>query len=136
MSSFGVWLRCQRGSRASQLIRPLLLQRGRQLVGSFLSDSSIVSKSNNVVEVSGPTAGAGSTTKKKRNPNCKVAESKAWRSGVAGRHQSATPPAATEGAEKTMQGLAVVSPVSLGQSLPIAKPMKPSFSMKGMRRRR
>ncbi|RLN36426.1 hypothetical protein C2845_PM03G29490 [Panicum miliaceum] len=58
-------------------------------VGSFSSDSSIGSESDDVVEVSGPAAGAGYTTKKRR-PTCKVAASKVQRGGVAPQGRSST----------------------------------------------
>ncbi|RLN21864.1 hypothetical protein C2845_PM07G38920 [Panicum miliaceum] len=59
-------------------------------VGSFSSDSSIGSESDDVVEVSGPAAGAGSTTKKRR-PTRKLAAPKAQRGGVAPLGRSSTP---------------------------------------------
>ncbi|RLN12401.1 hypothetical protein C2845_PM09G11440 [Panicum miliaceum] len=77
-------------------------------VGSFSSNSSIRSDSDDVDEVSGPAAGAGSSTKK-WCPTRKVAASKAQRDGVAPRGRSSTPPgtsrvqaeAATEKADLT-----------------------------------
>ncbi|RLN35043.1 hypothetical protein C2845_PM03G32060 [Panicum miliaceum] len=60
-------------------------------VESSSSDSSIGSESDDVVEVSGPATGAGSTMKKRRATR-KVAALKAHRGGVAPRGQSSTTP--------------------------------------------
>ncbi|RLN03423.1 retrotransposon protein, putative, Ty3-gypsy subclass [Panicum miliaceum] len=65
-------------------------------VGTYSSNSSIGSESDDVVEVSGPTAGAVSTTKKQR-PTRKVAASKAQQGGVAPRGWSSTPPCTSRG---------------------------------------
>ncbi|RLN12684.1 hypothetical protein C2845_PM09G13180 [Panicum miliaceum] len=79
-------------------------------VGSFSSDSSIGSELDDVVEVSGSAAGAGSTTKKRR-PTRKVAASKAQRGGVAPRGRSSIPPSAVRGqAEATAKKASLTTP--------------------------
>ncbi|RLN11844.1 hypothetical protein C2845_PM09G10440 [Panicum miliaceum] len=78
--------------------------------GSFSSDSSIGSESDDVVEVSGPAAGAGSTTKKRR-PTRKVAVSKAQRGGVTLRGRSSTPPGASRvGTEAAAEKAGLTTP--------------------------
>ncbi|RLN03698.1 putative gypsy-type retrotransposon RIRE2 protein [Panicum miliaceum] len=79
-------------------------------VGSFSSDSSIGSESDNVVEVSGLAAGTGSTTKKPC-PTRKVAASKAQRGGVTLRGRSSTPPGASRvGTEAAAEKAGLTTP--------------------------
>ncbi|RLN11955.1 hypothetical protein C2845_PM09G13620 [Panicum miliaceum] len=87
----------------------------RTHVGSFSSDSSIGSESDDVVEVPGLAAGAGSTMRK-RCPTRKVAVSKAQQSGVTLRGRSSTP-------------------LGASRSFPSAVPLKPSFSVQRAGRR-
>ncbi|RLN34115.1 hypothetical protein C2845_PM03G30250 [Panicum miliaceum] len=99
--------------------------------GSFSSNSSIGSESDDVVEVSGPAAGAGSATKKRR-PTRKVAASKASRhGGGGGRAEKAglttTKPEEEDHGEE--RGRPARSPARVAQSLPSAVPLKPSFSV-------
>ncbi|RLN11915.1 hypothetical protein C2845_PM09G14090 [Panicum miliaceum] len=116
-------------------------------VGSSLSDSSIGSESDDVVEVSGLAAGAGSTMKKRR-PTRKLAASKAQRGGMASRSRSSTAPgtsrvAAEAAAEKASlttpkpeeedqgeeRGRPARSPAQVAQSLPSVVPLKSSFNV-------
>ncbi|RLN09657.1 putative gypsy-type retrotransposon [Panicum miliaceum] len=80
------------GQQGKDVDLPIGLALPSADVGSYSSDSSIGSESDDVVVVSGPAASAGTTTKKRR-PTCKVATSKAQQGGVASRGRSSTPPA-------------------------------------------
>ncbi|RLM69211.1 putative gypsy-type retrotransposon [Panicum miliaceum] len=79
-------------------------------VGSYSSDSSIGSESDDVIEVSELAAGAGSTTKKRR-PTRKVAASKAQLAGMASRGQSSTAPSASRmGTEAAVEKADLTTP--------------------------
>ncbi|RLM48599.1 hypothetical protein C2845_PMPSC055854 [Panicum miliaceum] len=108
-------------------------------VGSFSFDSSIRSESDDVVEVSGPAASAGSTTKKRR-PTRKMAALKPQKGGVAPQGRSSTPPGLTtpkpeEEDQEEERGQPTRSPTRVAQSLPSAVPLKTSFSVRRTERR-
>ncbi|RLN38929.1 hypothetical protein C2845_PM01G43930 [Panicum miliaceum] len=91
-------------------------------VGSYSSDSSIGSESDDVVEVPGTVAGEGSITRKQR-PTLKVeAETVVEKSGL-------TAPKPEEEDQEEERGWPARSPARVARSLPSAVLLKPSFSV-------
>ncbi|RLN09648.1 hypothetical protein C2845_PM11G17900 [Panicum miliaceum] len=116
--------------------------------GSFSSNSSVVSESDDIVEVSRPAAGA-SFTMKRRHPTPKVAASKALWGGVVsgegarflrararwGRRARRRRPASPPPSRRRRMMRLERSPTRVAQSLPSVVPLKPNFSVQRAARR-